>query len=663
MVSRTAEDLERALAAAERKATELQAWADASDSEADQLRARVAELEAAARAPAPAKEDSRVKELQAWVDSAEAEGEKLHARIAELESKLAAKGEDPRVKELQAWVEAEEKEEEALRKRAEEAETEVAVLKHRFELLGGALGEAPQLASTNRELVARVSELEAVNHQLRQLNEELTAQVSGGARRDRERLEAQLAEAKAQGAAERVEALEQLLQEANEAVATLEVQRETAVDQVKRYVEEDTQQHAHAVRDLEDKHRKELVTHERQVAALEAQLAERTDEVSLLHVRLEAHEGEEARLVQEAAAQRERACTAEQSLGALQTEVAGLRASKGDLERRATDLEHKLDEAKRWLAQGELETSDLEKQLEALKTEHAVLVSSAADAPHGAQVPPPPPSPMRPPPPPADATAQDELEGYSAQRLHRLEALLAAEQVKSGVLERYVQTSEESLRRLTDELAAANARLLAMAARLGLAESDTGETLERLDAACSELRALSGQLARAQTELEEAGAEEGPELAPEDVLEAPLEALEQLTQQQATAAKEAAEALAGEQRAREALMHDLTWLKAELEKLSNVREELKQRLASMVQRELKRRAVVAQLLEKLRSTEVAAAARAGTLLRLQAAMELAQKTAVRVQTIYFQKQIGSLQRQLENVLGQRSPTGFLRRRY
>jgi hypothetical protein len=36
-------------------------------------------------------------------------------------------------------------------------------------------------------------------------------------------------------------------------------------------------------------------------------------------------------------------------------------------------------------------------------------------------------------------------------------------------------------------------------------------------------------------------------------------------------------------------------------------------------------------------------------------MELAQRNAVRVQTVYFQKQIGSLQRQLETALKQRRP--------
>ena len=139
-------------------------------------------------------------------------------------------------------------------------------------------------------------------------------------------------------------------------------------------------------------------------------------------------------------------------------------------------------------------------------------------------------------------------------------------------------------------------------------------------------------------------------LADEDVLEAPLDALEAISTQQQQAAREATDALVADQRAREQLVDDLTWLKVELEKLSHVRDDLRQRIHAMVQRELKRKQVVGALLQKLRATEVAAAMRAGSLRRLQAAIELAQRTAVRVQTVYFQKQIGSLQRQLEVAL-------------
>ncbi len=129
--------------------------------------------------------------------------------------------------------------------------------------------------------------------------------------------------------------------------------------------------------------------------------------------------------------------------------------------------------------------------------------------------------------------------------------------------------------------------------------------------------------------------------------------LEQAQEAQAAVTKEATQALEAEQRAKETLLSDLQWLKTELEKLTNVREDLKQRLASVLTRETKRRGVLAALLAKLRATEVTAAARIGSLRRLQAAIEKAQRNAVRVQTIYFQKQIGSLQRQVENMMGLR----------
>ncbi len=570
MTSRTVEELERALAAAERKAAELQVWAEASDSEAEQLRARVAALEAAGASPtvisAPPREDSRVQEL---------------------------------------------------------------------------------LAQENRELVGRLSQLEAVNHKLRQLTDELSAQVSSGARRDRERLEAQLTEARAQGAGGRVVELERALLEASEAVATLAVQRVTAVEQAGRSVEDDASRHERQLRDLEDKHHQALTATERERATLEAQLAEKTDEVSVLHARLEVHESDEARLVREVSTLRERARTAEASMGSLQAELDALRVEKADLEQRATDLAHQLGEAQRGVAQGELEKAELGKQLDGLKTEHATLV--ARTGPEAAAPAVPAPTGPTPPPPPTDA-AEEDLEGQ-----------LAAGQLKAGVLEQYVETSEASLQRLSDELSAAKDQLVGMATRLGLAPSETGEPVERLEAARRELHALVDELARARAAPGQPAAD-AEELAPEDVLEAPMEALEQLAQQQATAARQATEGLAGEQRAREALMNDLQWLKAELEKLSSVREELKHRLGAMVQRELQRKAVVSRLLGELRQTEVAAAARAGTLRRLHAAMELAQRNAVKVQTSYFQKQIGSLHRQLESALGQRTASGPLRRR-
>lgn len=639
-------ELEQALAVAERRATELQSWADAADADSERLRERVKELE---ERPAP-KPDGRLAELQAWVDTAEDEAGRLRARVAELEAGPAAKP-DGRVAELQAWVDAAEADAGKLRSRAAQAEAELAQAKERLSLLGDSVGEGTQLVAENRKLVDRVSELESVNHSLRALSEELAGRVQGTAKRDVERLTQQLEEARASGLAPRVVELEAALTGAREAVATLEVQHTAAVEQVRRYVDDDAQ----AGRAADQKHQAELVARERAVAALEAQLAGKFDEVAVLQVRVKAHASSEQKLETEVAALRERACKAEQSLGALQSECEVLRDDKAIIEARAHDLTRRLEETQRWLAQGELDNAALNKQVEAAKVERAVV-----NGPGAGEGPAPAPLAVSlvPPPPPEDATRGDELEGFSAQHLHRLEALLAMEMVKTGALERFVQTSEASLRRLEDELGAATGRLADLGKRLGLSATETEETSERLEAARRELHALVAELSRTRDAPAPGALEE--ELDPEDVIEAPLAALEALAEQQADVAREATAALAGEQRAREQLVGDLTWLKAELEKLSNVREDLRHRIHAMVQRELKRKQVMGLLLQKLRSTEVASAARAGTLRRLHAAMELAQKTAVRVQTVYFQKQIGSLQRQLETALELRKPARRVR---
>lgn len=530
IVSRTVEELEHALAVAERKALELQAWADASDQEAEQLRAQLA-------------------------------------------SRPASEGG------------------------------------------GGA------------ELVERISSLEAVNHSLRRINEELGEQLARSVDRDKERLATQLEAARTSGADARAEALERALLEANEAVATLESQKAAAVEQVKRIVAADHQAEDQKLRKLE-----------RQLATLEMQLAEKTDEASVLQVRLKAHEGEERKLMAEVSTQRERACVAEEKLGHLEAEVEGLRNDKASAEARASGFEQKLDETKRWLAAGELEVAELERKLDAAKTANAMAQSAGEAAP--APAPAPVVSLSPPPPPRVEAANDSDLEGFSPEHMHRLEALLAAEKLKSELLARFAATSEVSLKALHTALDDARAKVMALSHRLNLAEGETDETLERLAAAQREVHALFKELAKAQPG-------EAEELEADDVLDAPLDELETLSTQQASAAKEAADVLVADQRAREQLVGDLQWLKAELEKLSHVREDLKLRLQAMVKRELARKQTVSALLQKLRSTEVAAAARAGTMRRLQAAMHQAQVAAVRVQTIYFQKQIGSLQRQLE----------------
>jgi chromosome segregation ATPase len=634
---------------------ELQAWADAAEAEADQLRARVAELEAQKTA-ASDKPDPRLAELQAWVDSSEEEADQLRARVAELEAQktVASDKPDPRLAELQAWVDAAEAEADKLRTRVAELEgkhyeAQLAEMRAwvdsseaEADQLRAKLAEAEAAAGQTRTLVERVSELESMNHSLRELNSRFAGQVDAATRRDIEALERQLEQARASGIGEKVVELESSLAVAREAIATLEVERSTAVEQVRRYVEVDSQ----AARKLKaaevDAQRAELAERDHRIAGLEAQLAEKVDESSVLQVRLKAYVAEEARLQNDLSHLRQRACTAEEKLGALQSEREALLNDKSTLSARSDELARKLDESQRWLAQSELDTAELERQLEAARTERALRDGSEGLTPAGR---------TQPPPPPKDATEPegDDLEGFSVQRLHRLEALLAAEKIKSESLGRFVTTVEHSLARMQEELDAARGRLADLKAKLGLSDDETGEALDRLDATRRELHALKAELSRAH----DLGPADEEVLDDAEVMEAPLDALEALSAQQDAATREATAALAGEQRAREQLVGDLTWLKNELEKLSHVRDELRQRVQAMVQRELQRKQVVGALLQKLRSTEVSAAARAGSLRRLQAAMELAQRTAVRVQTIYFQKQIGSLQRQLEVLLNVR----------
>ncbi len=606
------------------RVVELQAWVDAAEEETEALRARIAELEAK---PSTSAADPRVVELQAWVDSSEEEAGNLRARVAELE----AQAPDRRVAELQAWTDANEADAEELAKRATRAETELSALK------------AAVQTGDSRALAERVSELEAVNHSLRALNTGLVQQVATTGQRDVALLTAQLEAAHANGSDGRVAELQHALISAREALAALEVQHETSIIEARSHLKDE----ARDARLQMDKRRAELVAREREVAALTAQLATRTDEAAVFEARLKAHRASEQKLEAEVGELRGRACQAEQALGAAQSEVATLRQHSGVLEARTGELTGRLNESQRWLAQGELEAAQLNRALTAARTERAQLASAASAAPAE------PSAPLRraPPPPPADVDApeDDGLEGFSPQRMHRLEALLAAEKVKTGLLEQFAATSEASLLRMKDELEAAGGRLADLRKRLGLSDTETDETLERLEAARRELHALFAELGALHQPPSDAEL-----IAPEDVLDAPLAALDELAARQAEVAQEATRALEGEQRAREQLMGDLTWLKAELEKLSNVREDLRHRLHAMVQRELKRKQVVSALLDKLRSTEVSSAARAGTLRRLHAAMELAQKTAVRVQTVYFQKQIGSLNRQLER----RPPSPF-----
>lgn len=652
MTERTPEELERALAGAERRALELQAWVDSSEAEAEALRTRIATLEGA---PAKASGNQQ-SELQQWLDASEAEVATLAEQVRELEGKLAAAhaqaapptvsvetenavlrmqvAHDKRVSELRQWLEVSEAEAEKLRAQVGDVDP-----------------------AENKQLRDRVSELETAAQALRDMNSRFLAQADAASKRDLARMQAELDSARAAGNTERLGELEFTLSNAREAISALESERLSAMAQVQRYASRDVVNEHKAKADVEEvKHEKDA-----RIAVLQASLAAREGELKTLEQRLIAYVTGEQQLKEEFERVRRSECDHREQLAHVRGERDTLEAGRSELEQQLTELTKKVTEGQRWLDSAATENEQLTKQLEESRLELAQRPSEQRAAP---TLEPAQPQPhLAPPPPPTDALKNDEedsanLEGFSAVRLHRLEALLSAEQTRSAVLKQFVDASDKSLATLQDQLDFATGRFADLAKRLGISDLDFGEAVDRLEASRRELAALRRELGGAQAQPllpppPPLDAFDEPLPVQEDVVSAPMEAVEALAESQAVAAKQAIEALQGDQRAREQLTTDLSWLKAELEKLSNVRDELRTRLGGMVQRELRRKGVVAQLLAELRKTEVASAARVSALRRLQTAIELAQRTAIKVQTIYFQKQIGSLQRQLETAQGKK----------
>jgi chromosome segregation ATPase len=679
----TPEELQRALAASERRVAELQAWADASDAEAEQLRARVAELEAAPPpAPPPstgalAASERRVAELQAWADASDAEAEQLRARVAELEaapapSPAAVPSSAGQAAELQAWLDASEAEVEQLKARVAELEAAPPPTAHatpgqaaelqvwldaseaEIEKLKGQLAESnPAEATYLRE---RVAELETAVHSLTELNRRFSDQVEAGARRDVSRLTAELEAVKERGNPEKLEELQSTLENAREAIATLESERLQAVAQVQRYASNDSQ--AAAAQKKKAQGQLDALTQEKdaRIAVLQSSLGQREGELKTLEGRLMAYHGAEQTQKAELERLRIAECEAREQLAHVRSEREVLQEKASKLAHQVEDLSHKLAESKAWLESSQAENDGLEKQLESARLEGVVRATEAADAD------------VSPSPAPARASApatltpvaapEEGTEGFSLTRLRRLESLLSSEKTRTETLQHFLQVAEKSLATSRDALELAQGRLADLARRLSLSEADLAEVLAPLVDGLHEVQALDRELAQTlHRELPPPPPLDAFDEAPEevDVVSAPMGALEQLTEEQAAAARQAGAALQGEQKAREALLGDLDWLKHELDKLSSVRDELRTRLGAMVTRELKRKAVVASLLDRLRATEATTAARAGALKRLQAAIELAQRTAVKVQTIYFQKQVGSLTRQLDAALGKKKP--------
>ena len=680
---------------ATKQTSELQQWLDADEAESEKLRARVAELEAKGTGGNQAAElqqwldaaeveseklreelgkaqeevgrlkvvqSRRSDEAQAWIDSAQEEAEVLRAKVVE-DEKVVEKDEK-QVKELQQWLDASEAENEGLREKLAEkakiADRDERQLKELQEWLDAAEAETEKLKAElalsspdeGKRLKEKVAELEAAVASLTEMNRRFSDQAESSGQREVERLQSALERAKSEGSSEKTEELSALLENAREAISTLESERRQALAQMQRYAADDSQLAG-------EQERKALVVQqerEARLAVLQASLGQREGEVKTLEARVLAYAASEKELKDELERLRVRECDAREQLAHVRSERDTLESQKSELTEKVEHLSTKLDETKRWLDASEVENEGLEKKLEAERLERAMREAERAAE---AAKPAPPPASRPVAAAPVETEAAEGLEGFSLARLRRLESMLASETARADTLRGYLVVADKSLSLVKDQLELAQARLLDMAKRLGAQDGgDSSDTAQRLADTEKEVVALEKEIAEAlglqappPPPLD--AFEEVPAAEEEDVLSAPLDAMGALTEAQASATRKATEALEGEQRAKEQLLTDLGWLKTQLAQMSHVRDELKTRLEAMAQRELKRKAVVSSLVQQLRANEAGAAARAGALRRLQAAIELAQRNAVRVQTIYFQKQIGSLQRQLEIALGKK----------
>jgi chromosome segregation ATPase len=471
---------------------------------------------------------------------------------------------------------------------------------------------------------------------MRALNQRFAEQVEAATRRDVERLQHELAAAQAQGQSERVETLEAAVREAQEAIATLTSERQAALDQVRRIVVADDAEHQQALDALKAQHQQQLAAKDARLAELDAERLCMEEDLAGFRQRISAWERRDAELQAQVDELRKRAAAAEASVFEVKRTLEATEAREAEKDARLAELERTATEAQAWQTSAEAEAAQLRAKLEAMTLEKALTAGAASDS-------------AAPPPPPADAA--ESVDGAAEVRALTLEKLLERERETSAALRRFADASERSLAKATDDLELALARIKDLKARLGDADGEAGEALDRLFDSQRELASLRAELARALAAA--AGAPEpADELLVDDAevratVEAPLSAVDQLTSAQAQLTKEATEALAAEQRAKEALLSDLHWLKAEVEKLAHVREDLRARIAAMVKRELDRKGQLARLLATLRDREVSSAARLSAVRRLSAAVELAQRMAVKVQTIYFQKQVGSLSKQLE----------------
>lgn len=272
-----------------------------------------------------------------------------------------------------------------------------------------------------------------------------------------------------------------------------------------------------------------------------------------------------------------------------------------------------------------------EERLASAEAERARLEAALAHAPPLVMLQPPP-APkeervVQPPPPPTEALVSADLERAAA-----LERELERMRARSDDADRYAKGLVEELARGRTALETAHDRLVDAVTR----HADDVAVTDALAQVASAL-----------------GLEGAEVLSEGDLVAEPLQAVDALTQAQAVATERLTKAVEADVVAREQTLSDLNWLKIELEKLTHVRDELKARLESMVQRELKRKATMTALLGQLRMTEVSSSMRMAAMRRVQSAISAKAKAEAATQTVFFQRQIGSLQRQLEMAQGRR----------
>lgn len=520
---------------------------------------------------------------------------KLIALESELEVvRKEAQGSRSRLEELQDWVDKSEEEGVVLR---EEIETWQSRAKF-------AENDAHRLRSS---LLALEAKLETRTAQ--KLEDELSASrtkaIELESQLEQEANELRRARAELNRVGD-VQALERRAHEADAAVVSLSAhvaERDEALAQAAARIAALEARNNATHEELVALQKKEAAPVVVDTSAFDAQIEKLRDDVRRLEAR-GLDQDVELKKLREPSPERER-------LVAVQKQNELLNADRALQARKATDLQSRLDEAQRMIAEAAFGRDEMTKELAELR---AALEKAKAPT--------------------------DESEALRA-----LEARFTEQRLHAAGLTRQLESAGKLIPFLEAEIEKLKAHVLDLQRRLGLSTDEADVARAMFEAAKKALAALRAELNPNEPPPPPDDALEV--LADEDVVEEPMAAVEAMATQQTMQLVAATEVLVAEQAARELNVEDLSWLKAELEKLTHVRDALRDRVHAMLQRELARRSVLGKLLATLRMNEVTHAVRVGSLRRLQAAIELSQRTAAHVERVYFQKQIGSMERQLK----------------